>query len=131
MVRIHEGGPSMMRLIYLFFIILIFVLTFKWSVVDNAPYWYYEACHFLMGLVLAGFLSTIFPLSNKELVLVVLGFGIGWEILEFMAATVTPLKIWLNQFHYHIDIQPVGDTALDLVLDVLGSGAFILLKHLI
>ncbi|MEK7076214.1 MAG: hypothetical protein AAB941_00925 [Patescibacteria group bacterium] len=83
-------------------------------------YWLYEASHFVGGFILAALFLNF--LDKKPVLLTVLMFSILWEIYELIINRNEKAKKFLEKnFKYHITPSSFSDTALDLLLGVLGA----------
>lgn len=114
----------MNMLIPFFAILLLISMNIALSYKGKKLYCLYETSHFMGGFILAALFINF--LDAKLVLLVVLAIGVVWEIYELIITKNKNIKKYLeSKLKYYITPSTFPDTALDLLLDVLG-GAFYL-----
>ena len=107
-------------LIPLLAIVILVSLNITISHKGKKLYWLYEVSHFIGGFLLAALFLNF--LDKKSVLLTVLMFSILWEIYELIINRNEKTKKFLEKkFKYYITPSTFSDTALDLLLGVLGA----------
>ena len=89
-------------------------------------YWLYEASHFIGGFLLAVLLSNF--LDKKCVLLAVLAIGSLWELYELVVTRNIYLKEFFKaKLKIHIIPPTISDTALDILLNILGTAFYLYL----